>query len=428
MAANKKSGLGDETLKAAASSPLQAIKGAAISTVKSSLQKINPLDKKINQADTSETGVESLRLGYTTGKQAKNAVKTTAQTIKTTQRTIKTTGRTAKETGKTAIRVVKTTVKVTVNTVKAAGSAATHIAAAMTNPVVLIVTLVILMLLLMVGYVIVMLGGAAGAASSIRNAYENAEGLEDVAASYTEGTGFYQIAMANAQSAFYTKIDSLYYDAADLSHSNLVYFTKNFPGSAPQVLYRDYSVLANDAEKAKMKSTWQPYFSEKEVLAITYVYLQKQENDARGTDGALYMVEYTQEALDTVVSALYALTDTVYHQQECHSKDCSVHQVENPQWKYCSEKLGEAARIINGEVPGNVEQARIDYENWAAAMAAYPQYIDENYCPKEHDTHSVALTFYDKASVLMQLGISEDKYATWVEMTLAAFENNENIP
>ena len=90
--------------------------------------------------------------------------------------------------------------------------------------------------------------------------------------------------------------------------------------------------------------------------------------------------------------------------------------------------MGEAAKIINGEKSGDVEQARKDYENWLAARETYPHYIDEAYCPKLHDNHSIALTFYDKTSVLMQLGLGEIPYAEWVKLTITGFEKNEEIP
>ncbi len=419
-------GLGNAALKSAAFAPIQAVKGAAISTIKLGLQKINPLEKKITRNDVSETGVESLRFGYTSAKQAKNAVKTTAQTIRTTQRTIKTTGRATKETGKTVVRVVRTTVKVTIETAKAVGTVVTHIAAAMMNPIVLIITIVILILLIMAGYVIAMMSSAAGAVSNMRNAYENALGLDDPAAAYTEGAEFYRIAMENARKTFDERVDALYYSIHDLPNSDLVYFERNSPGN-PKVKL-DRSVLAADEVKQQIKNAWLPSLSEKEILAITYVYLQKQENDAHETDGALYMVEYTQETFDAVVAALYVTTENVHEKQACPDRNCAVRKVDNPAWLDCDRHMGEAAKIINGEAPGDVNQARIDYENWSAARDSYPRYVDEACCPMEHTNHSIALTFYDKSSVLMRLGISDDKYAQWVELTIGAFENNEMIP
>lgn len=426
MADPKTPGLGDDLLKAAAKSPIQAIKGAAISTLKSGVQKINPFDKKINTSDVSDTGIESLRLGYTTAKQGKNAVKTTAQTIKTTQRTIKTAGRAAKETTKVVIRVVKTTVRVTAATAKLVGKAVAYIASAIPAPILIILAAAIILLILMMGAIILTAGGVAGGKNATRNAYENALGLDDLAEDYADGVSFYSTAMNQAKSAFEAKIDALLYDETNLAHSDLVYFTRSSPGNPNAKL--EHSELATDAIKTQIKDTWLPCLTEQEVLAIAYVYLQKQENDTQGTNGALYEVEYTQDVLNEVVGKLYAVTETVYEKQQCPGKDCDTHKVVNPAWTQCDEKMGEAAQIINGEKSGDVEQARKDYENWLAAREAYPHYIDEAYCPKLHDNHSIALTFYDKTSVLMQLGINEIPYAEWVELTITGFENSEEIP
>ena len=51
--------------------------------------KINPLDKKIDQNDTADHGVESMRLAYRAGKQGTRTIKTVDRTVKTTAKTIK---------------------------------------------------------------------------------------------------------------------------------------------------------------------------------------------------------------------------------------------------------------------------------------------------------------------------------------------------
>ena len=424
MADPKKPGLGDDALKAAASAPFKAVTGAVVSTIKSGVQKINPFDKKINTTDVSDTGVESLRLGYTTAKQGKNTIKTAQQTIKTTQRTIKTTGRAAKETGKTVVKVTKVTARVTATVVKAVAHGVAYVVSVIPTPILLILLAVIIFLIFMIGAVMSFMGGAVAGASSVRQAYENALGLDDPVADYPEGAGYYAIAMQNAQNAFNAQIDALYYDASDLPNSDLVYFERNSDGNPKAKL--DHSELATDAVKTQIKNTWLPCLTEEEVMAIAYVYMQKQENDAHGTTGALYKVEYTQDVLDTVVNALWVVSERVYSNQQCPDKNCDTHEVTNPTWTYFKQKQGEAADIINGITPGDEEQARKDYVNYSLSLAATPEKIDEAYCPKNHDKHSIALTFYAKTSVLMQLNIAADPYSTWVEMTTTAFENIEN--
>ena len=368
--------------------------------------------------ETPNAGTEGLRLGYSTVKKAD-------KTIRTTQRTIKTTAKTAKKTAKVTYKVTKTVVKITAKTVKAIAKGVIKIISVIPPPILLILVGAMLFMLLMLGTVMVIAGGVAGGTNATKSAYENALGLAVPAEDYAYGASFYTTAMKDAKSSFEAKIDALSYDAADLAHSDLVYFTRSSPGNPNAKL--EHSELATDAIKTQIKNTWLPSLSEQEVLAIAYVYLQKQENEAQGTTGALYQVEYTQETLDTVVAALYVVTENVHERQQCPGKDCDTHKVINPTWTYFDEKLGEAAKIINGELPGDKEQARVDYVNYMTSRDNTPKEIDEAYCPKMHDNHSIALTFYDKTSVLMQLGLGETPYAEWVEMTITGFEKNEEI-
>ena len=48
--------------------PLRYAANKAVSGVRNVGNKLNPIDKPINQNDTVDTGVESLRLGYRTAK------------------------------------------------------------------------------------------------------------------------------------------------------------------------------------------------------------------------------------------------------------------------------------------------------------------------------------------------------------------------
>lgn len=369
--------------------------------------------------ETSDTGTEGLRLGYSTVRQAD-------KTIRTAQRTIKTTAKTAKKTAKVTYKVTKTVVKITTKTVKAIAKGVIKIISVIPPPILLILVGAMLFMLLMLGAVMVIAGGVAGGTNATKSAYENALGLAVPAEEYADGAGFYTTAMDGAKSSFEAKIDALSYDETNLAHSDLVYFTRSSPGNPNAKL--EHSELATDAIKTQIKNTWLPSLSEQEVLAIAYVYLQKQENDAQGTTGALYQVEYTQDVLNDVVGKLYAITETVHEKQQCPGKDCDTHKVTNPTWTYFDEKLGEAAKIINGELPGDKEQAHTDYKNYLLSRDATPKEIDEAYCPKLHNNHSIALTFYDKTSVLMQLGLNEIPYAEWVEMTTTGFEKNEEIP
>ncbi len=91
----------DATKKVAAAPvtmAVQAVKGG----VRSAISKANPFDKQINKNDVTDSGVESIRLAYTSVKKAKNSIKTVSNTVRTTHRTIKTAGKAAKATVKIA--------------------------------------------------------------------------------------------------------------------------------------------------------------------------------------------------------------------------------------------------------------------------------------------------------------------------------------
>lgn len=418
------SGIVGTIVKKASAAPFTITAKAVKSGVKTALTKSNPFDRNINQNNVGDSGMEGMRLAYTSAKKVKGGIKTVSSTVKTTERTIKTTGKAVKETGKITVKVVRFTVRAVAKTAKYIGTAAASVVALIPTPILLILLAVLLFLIIMLGSVTAFMGGAAAGANTLRQAYENASGLDVPAEDYVTGQSYYGIAMTNAQNRFHDRIFGLYYDTNDLSKSDLVYFRRTSPGNPDARLER--SELASDAIKAQICQTWLPCLSEEEVIAITYVYLQKQQNDAQGTDGALYMVEFSQETFDTVVAALYAVTEVTHEKQECPDKDCDIHKVTNPTWTYFDQKMGEAAEIINGVRDGDKDQARIDYENYKISRDNTPKEIDESYCPKEHTNHSIALTFYDRASVLMKLGISDSNYAQWVNMTVTALENLEN--
>ena len=416
----------DKTVHTIAHAPERVIKSAVHSGVKTAVNKLDPFNKKIDKRNTNDSGVESLRLGNSVVKTGVQGVKTVERTVKTTEKTIKTTGSVIGETVKTSYRIIKKTVVTSAVIIKFTAEAAVNIVAALLNPIVLIVIIFILVLILIGGGVLMIMGSMGVGGNTLRRAYMNAEGLGEVTTAYTEGLGFYQTAIQNAENAFDARIDALYYSDPDKMHSDLIWFQRISPGSPDAISAR--SELAYDAVKQQVKDTWLPCLTEKEVLAITYVYLQKKMNDRQHTDAELYMVDYTQDILNEVVAALYVVTENVIPRQGCPDRDCAIHQVPNPAYNYCVEQMNKAAAIINGEAPGDVAQARIDYENWADALNYYPPYIDEAYCPLEHNDHAIALTFYDKDAVLIKLGLDGDKYSRWVDMTIAGFESDTTLP
>ncbi len=95
-------------LKKIANAPVNLIK----SGVHSAASKINPFDKKISQNDTTDSGVESIRLANTVVKKTGQTIKTVDRTVKTTQRTIKTAENVVSVTGRAIIKTGRTAGKV----------------------------------------------------------------------------------------------------------------------------------------------------------------------------------------------------------------------------------------------------------------------------------------------------------------------------
>lgn len=109
-----------------------------------------------------------------------------------------------------------------------------------------------------------------------------------------------------------------------MPHNDTVYLVRNEPPATFQ------TSLVTDARKAQLKNAWQLVVSKAEGIAIAYVYLEKQENEAHGSQGVLYPVSYTQDVFDMIVSDMITVTETQYRNQECPDANCSVHYHEEP--------------------------------------------------------------------------------------------------
>ena len=102
------------------------MKSAGKSVLHDTTAKINPLDKKIDQNDTADHGVESMRLAYRAGKQGTRTIKTVDRTVKTTAKTIKA----AKKAPRTIIHAVRKTARMAVAATRFTANVLVHMAAA----------------------------------------------------------------------------------------------------------------------------------------------------------------------------------------------------------------------------------------------------------------------------------------------------------
>ncbi len=445
------------------------------------LSKANPFDKPINNNDVSDTGTESLKLGYSTAKKGKKAIKTVGKSIKTTTRTVKSTGKAAKTVGtaakKTAVttgRVIVFAVKGTITVVKFTAVAIAAVVAAITNPIVLLCIAIVIILILLAALVVLLVSGGAAATATNNQAY-NAVGLVDIPGQYQNGLEFYDIAVSDQKAGFESIIDGIYYDYNHLSTSDLSYMRRKLADGTISTYERSFTP---DTRKGGMKAAWFFTLDSSDVISIAYVYLEKEANAANGTENAIYEVTFTQDVFDIIIGKCVSYSDSVFNRQACPDRNCTEKIVvtENPDYAAALEANNAAADAYNdwAEVTNLLyENSQLEntiardkhweyvvtppLNNWIVTYNRYPttdnngedfldvlgtEYEEANailestpetietvtyVCNFEHDLHSIGLTFSSKDTVLNALGFTEAE-KQWVELTKIGFENNPDIP
>lgn len=405
--------------KKIATGPLNIIK----SNIQNVASKANPFDKNINKNDVSDSGVESVRLAYTS---SKKAVKTVDRTIKTTHHTIKTTKDVINRTGKVIYKTGKFTEKAAITTMKVTKTVVVHVVASLINPVVIIIIAFGIILLMVSAMIVLLMGGGVSASRSINNAYSSAAGLVDILEQYQNAVDYFYTAVLNRQTDFNSIIDNLYYDYDNLPESSLVYMERTRP--APAIIY-DKSFSVNE-RKETLKSAWDMSLTitSKEAIAIAYVYLEKEKNTANHTEGGIYEVTYTQEVFDLILTKCVTYSDTVYSGQYCPDENCTRHveEIDNPDYYYALSRVNEAADNYNNS--GGDEYWGQQYEYWSGVLDSTSPTIEQvtYICEHRHDLHSVGLAFFTKEDIMNALEFT-DNDKKWEELTEKGFENNPDI-
>ncbi len=314
--------------------------------------------RKVNLHETTDTGAESVRFGADAAKKSKRAV------------------RAAKDTAVKTARTVKTTVNVLHHLV-------VHTVAVLISPVTWVILAIGLVLYLLMTLLIILTGVAAQDNNAQHQAYATPVALgEDIPEEITEAKGLFEAAV-NAKKREYTdKIDALIFTTSDMPHNDTVYLRRNEPSAEYQ------TSLATPARKTQLKNAWQLAVSEAEGIAIAYVYLERQENEAHGSQGVLYPVSYTQDVFDLIVADMVAVTETLYHGQQCPNADCAVHYHEEPNPDYAAAQADLTAAIARRDdwnanvVPRSNDYVNAvnEYNNTPAAGQPYAQQrIDSTY-------------------------------------------------
>lgn len=405
-------------LGASSASARQTLKNAG----KNAFEKADPFNRKINKNDVTDTGVESLRLGYTTVKKAKNTVKTAARGIKTVQSGVKTTANATKVIVKKVYRTAVNTVKAAVFVTKTTVNVVIHVAAALTNPLVWIIIAAALFFFVIINGVIIILFGSD---LSTREAYMNAAGLGDVSDAYNNGLALFQSAIDSRKAEYDALIDALYYNGADLTNSDLVYMVRTIYGE-PVNSTTYMTDLASDGYKGTLHNAWSFQLDPTDALAIAYVYLEMQQNADHGTEADIYDVTYTQEVFDEILNICVQFAEEVHGNYTCPNENCTTIQVDNPEWQDACDRSNEAAVNYNAALAAG-DQSGMDY--WGAIYVAatqrrdsLPSKIDQQVCEHQHDLHSIGLSFLTADDIMNALQFT-DKDKEWFKYTKAGLRS-----
>ena len=270
--------------------------------------------RKINLHDTADTGAESVRLGVDAAKTGKRVV------------------RTARDTTRTAVRAAKTTVNILHHLI-------VHTVAILISPVTWVILAIGLVLYLLMTLLIILTGVAAQDNNAQHQAYATPVALgEDIPEEIQQAKAMFEAAENTEKQAYISQINALRFSTADMPHNDTVYLVRNEPPATFQ------TSLATDARKAELKNAWQLAVSDAEGIAIAYVYLEHEANEAHGSQGVLYPVSYTQDVFDMIFSDMVTVTETQYRNQECPDANCSVHYhvADNPAYATAQQNYTNA--------------------------------------------------------------------------------------
>ncbi len=429
------------------------ITSSVIRDAKSAVDSANPLNKKADTKKAEDMGVESLRLGYTS--------------LKKTTSTVKSTGKAIKIIYKAPIKTVKATVTV----IRLAKDFVINTIALFMNPIFWMIVGFILICCMTITSCFIIFGGGISSTKSNQVAYGSAGGVENIDTAYAEAVGFFDNAFNSKQNEFNQMIDSLYYNTEDLKHADLVTM-KQQPDNI------EYSKsLATDSRKSELKNCFSNTYSADEIIALVYVYLEKQANDENGTEGQIYQVQYTQEVFDEICKDIVTWSDTKAENQECPQKNCSIkiEYIPNPKydeidsyadtaynayidWEKMIPLFEQYNKIKDGKAqqqywdnnikppidkwyddyyyyipqdPDTNNNGRnyyyylIDYYNaFVEELNRTPQTIEQRStsCDNIHTLHNIELNFRSIEDIMSEWGFTET-YTQWYEVTYEGFQN-----
>lgn len=434
-----------------------------IRTARYTVRKVNPLEQNINKRETSDHGVESLRLAYRTGTKIVSTAKTTVKIAKSPVKAVKA----IKKAPRVIANTAKRTAKVTAKTARIMANIVVHIAAALINPVTWVILFFAMVVYVILSIVVIIMGGASTQDATQAISYTQQVGIDDT--DMDDAREYYRIACDRNKGNFSAVINGLYYSASDLRRSDLVYMERSEVGTVTQYT----KGFATPTWKASLINAWLISVPEQEAIAIAYVYLQMQENSTHGTQQQIYQITYTQDIFNQIVDAAVRWSDTTYDNQQCAQNNCSEHHDSQPNPAYataqqaltdaitrrddwsimvvprCNDYAAALAVYNNTPAAGQsyawqqVQNKYAVYEqavnNWSTVFGRWGLYIDENLgasmlsqlnsevstaqttlnntdqytvttyytCDHLHTLHSIGLYTYDKDTVMTALGFTD---------------------
>lgn len=303
--------------KGVLTAPAKVTVSTVKSTAKDAFRRVNPLDRKINNRDTADHGVESLRLAYRTGRKTVHTVKTAKSTVATIRKT-----------PRVIVNTAKSTVKVVATTVRIAANVLTHAVAALINPVTWIILFACAVIYVILSIIVIIMGGASVQTGTQAVSYTQQIGIED--ADLDDAREFYRLACERNKGHFGALIDGLYFREDDRRRSDLVYMERSVAGAITSYTRG----FPTDTYKSRLKSAWTISVPEAEAIAIAFVYLQMQENSTHGTRQQIYQIEYTQDVFNEIVDNAVMWSDSTYANQTCTANNCSEHHDSRPNPAY----------------------------------------------------------------------------------------------
>ena len=246
----------------------------------------------------------------------------------------------ATEMSKRIVRTAKTTFAAVKAVSRASVIVVSHTIAFLFNPVVLILMLVIIIIIFSAALITQAAGTEQAEETQVMGgAYIGMIGIDDITARYPDAAEYYRIACDQNRSRFDSLIDGMYYRYTDLEHSDLVYMEHDLAGAVTKY----ETGFPTDAYKTMLKDARTVPVTERQAVAIAYVYLEMQENKSHDTEMDIYDVAFTQSCFDAIVNASAVWSFASYANQKCPSSDCSSEEVPNSAYQTAKEQYDEAA-------------------------------------------------------------------------------------